>query len=235
MRLRLMDKGDFIRGVKKELDVVREGFVSIRNEIEKVPHKVAETYKDYELILVNKGILSKFKDIDNKIDKVLDDWKNTKDRLEFRLNHILKEEDGYELQFEDGKVCIEDELFHKVSDAIAKHHAYKFIKVEFHKRVRGFEYDCIIECETDWRKLKRYVGIEFKESDVNKVVAQAIERHGNMNLQYIALSSDVAWVVSNMPIERLKKMGIGVIAMYGEKPVFILESKTNRRNLEKWM
>ena len=94
----------------------------------------------------------------------------------------------------------------------------------------NIEFDYLLFGTTD-RGWKRVVGVEFKETDFPKAVAQAIKRHRYTHYQYVVVKLSMTDVV-NMYFDALaeaKESGIGVMTVGCDRvPHVLLKAKYNR-------
>jgi len=83
----------------------------------------------------------------------------------------------------------------KVVQEIVKYHSlskeWKYIQVFPRTKYKGVEFDLLILLSDETKKLKddfwgKLIGVEFKETDVKKVVKQAVQRREYVSYQYIA-------------------------------------------------
>ena len=86
----------------------------------------------------------------------------------------------------------------KVVEAILDYHMKgNFIEAELFPRFifntdkEKLEYDLLIILKHDNKRFERKIGIEFKETDVKKVISQAVARRKYVDFQYIATLSNV--------------------------------------------
>jgi len=107
---------------------------------------------------------------------------------------------------------------------------FRDIDVYFHKKIFNEEIDVLITFIKEVHKPRMYkIIVELKESDLAKLVEQLLERrkYGTWAYGVIGLHPNtVLRMLMNNP-DRLKVLidyGIGLIALYGEIPVVILES-----------
>jgi len=89
----------------------------------------------------------------------------------------------------------EDELFDKVFPILKRFHRIpKKHKVEFHKRLRGYEIDVYITWRSSgWPHIKSMI-VELKEIDMPKLIDQVVRRRD------LAL---FAYAVINIPVDKL--------------------------------
>ena len=217
--------------LKKLRNEIIDEIYNLENRIEdKIWEPVEEVSKKYELVFVNRGIKKLLKELGDEITKLRKFIYNEFSKIEFYLQGLIEEKYNYNISFEDGKANLEDKIFYKIAEIIAKLHLFKIEKVEFHKQINSTEFDCFMECRTYYDKDVRYVGVEFKDFDVNYAISQAIQRCNFVHVQYIAINNSPLHVVESSldKLQILKEKGIGLIA-YRKEPIPILQARVKRK------
>jgi len=133
----------------------------------------------------------------------------------------------------------EERQAYKVAKLIVDYHTYNFdyegIKIFPRKKFNGVEFDLLIYMYKKSSKPENrtgrdiLIGIEFKESDMDKVIRQAIARKEFVDYMYIATCCRV-WNIEQLFL--LALYGVGWIFWDGEYVKLILEPKryTNKVN-----
>jgi len=126
----------------------------------------------------------------------------------------------------------EERQAYKVAELIVDYHTFRFdyegIKIFPRKKFKGIEFDLLIYIYKKSSKPEDrtgrdiLIGVEFKESDLNKVIKQAIVRREFVDYVYIATNCR-AWDVEQIFL--LALYGIGWIFWDGEFVKLILEPK----------
>ena len=92
---------------------------------------------------------------------------------------------------------------------------------------KTIEFDVLIEAETPTGRI-RWISVELKESDVSKVINQAIVRRDFVDYSYVILNHSVKWIVQYLFYvwgETIKEHQIGFFSNCNNKEIFILNSK----------
>jgi len=199
---------------------------------------------DYELIGMNVGLLKKIEELNNNYKELNRGIIKTVNRMTFYYNHIIQGSDGYDIQFHDDLTHNEDDMFHAAMKCVCDFHSFNAKHVDFHKRIDGIEFDCIVRGSTFRDKYARLIGIEFKDYDIETVVQQAVIRSEYTNVQYVVVNTSMFYIFDKTPdiLVKLKEHKIGLICfVHGRKeetPVMILSSeirrKTKHKILEDW-
>ncbi len=190
---------------------------------------------DYELFGINIGISKKIDEVTKKYEEMQRGIIKTVNRMQFYYNHIIRERDGYDIEFHDDLTHNEDDLFHITVDYIRRHHSFNISHVDFHKRIDGIEFDCIVRGSTFRDKYARVIGVEFKDADIETVVQQAIIRADYTNVQYVVVNTSIGYIFEKRPglLVDLKSHKIGLICIVSGKnediPVMILPSEIRRK------
>lgn len=195
----------------------------------------------FELIGINVGLTKSIETLRKDFADLYRSVGKSISRMEFYYNDAIREKHEYTIEFGDDLTHMEDDMFHDVIDYIRKVHDFKVEKVEFHKRIDGIEFDCIAHGRTYMGKYDRTIGIEFKDSDIETVVAQAVVRSGYTNVQYVVAKTSFYYLIEKMPtlIEELKNHRIGLILMINNTtPELVIKSdvkkKTKNKALEEY-
>lgn len=195
----------------------------------------------FELIGLNVGLTNKIETLHKDFYELQRSVAKSISRIEFYYNDAIREKHEYTIEFGDDLTHMEDDMFHDVIDYIRNLHDFKVERVEFHKRIDGIEFDCIAHGRTYMGKFDRTIGIEFKDSDIETVVAQAVVRSGYTNVQYVVAKTSFYYLIEKMPtlIDELKKHKIGLILLINNKiPELVIKSdvkkKTKNKALEEY-
>jgi hypothetical protein len=195
----------------------------------------------FEIIGINLNLKKIVLDIDAEVREMYKSVMKMERRVKFYYNHLIRERDGYDIEFNDNLTHGEDDLFHIVADYIFKLHDFKTGRVDFHSKIDGIEFDCIARGTTYMGKYNRVVGIEFKDIGFAKVVEQALLRKNYTHLQYIVVGTDPATIYEGFRtlLDELSDNGIGLISIvnvYDKKnknrfdvPIRILTSAHNNK------
>jgi len=128
----------------------------------------------------------------------------------------------------------EDELLNENTLKLIQEIHGQIVKVEKHFKVGGMEVDAIIHCRKS--RTKR-VGVELKESDINKALEQAIKRRNYFNYFYIILGSDRRLIGYDIRSLRFKlddffRNSIGIITIHNSEAFLIYPSYHKSVGLE---
>lgn len=223
---------EILKSFKEDKFKIKERVDDIERHIRYIPDKCAENYEKHgwEFVLINKGIRKSLAKLEDKQDALSKSVRQSYDRIEFLIKQIVIKERGYDIVSCDKKINLEDDVFHKIPQIIKDQHSLQIKNVELHKRVDGVEYDCLMTCKTYLGTQDRIVGVEFKDVDVEKVMAQALVRHKHVHCQYVAINSSISWIYSNIvkDFPTFDKKGIGIICFVGSNPVLLLPAKMRR-------
>ena len=223
---------EILKSFKEDKFKIKERVNDIGTCIRHIPDKCAEKYEKqgWEFVLINKGIRKSLGNLQDKQDALTKSVNQSYDRIEFLVKHLVVKERGYDIISCDNKINLEDDVFHKIPQIVKSQHSLQIKNVEFHKRINGVEYDCFMTCKTYLGTQDRIVGIEFKDVDVEKVIAQALVRHNNVHCQYVAINSSISWIYSNIvkDFPTFNKKGIGIICFVASNPVLLLPAKMRR-------
>ena len=153
-----------LKSFKEDKFKIKERVNDIETNIRHIPDKCAEKYEKqgWEFVLINKGIRKSLGTLEDKQDALIKSINNSYDRIEFLVKELVVKERGYDIISCDNKINLEDDVFHKIPQIIKSQHSLQIKNVEFHKRVNGIEYDCLLTCKTYLGTQDRVVGIEFK-------------------------------------------------------------------------
>lgn len=190
----------------------------------------------YEIIGINIGLYNRIKELHDKVDALRRETGKSISRLEFYYKDSIREKHGYVIDFEDDLTHIEDSLFHSTIDYIKRIHSFRVDQVVFHKRIDGIEFDCIATGGTYMDRFARTIGIEFKDSDIEKVVSQAVVRSGYTNVQYVVARTSFNYLIEHAPtlIDDLKKHKIGLILLLNDDiPALVLKAEVKRKTKNK--
>lgn len=165
----------------------------------------------------------------------------------FYFDLLIESEKGFKIHFPKGdEVNDEDLLLSKSLEIITRFHDVTVDRIDFHKRADGIEFDCLIRCHKteDLSKKPLIIAIEFKDSDIDKVIEQAHKRNAYVNMQYIAIGLSPKWLIYDR-FDKLKLLfdhGIGLIClqyqipiglnMATETPVMIIKSDVVRKPVD---
>jgi len=91
------------------------------------------------------------------------------------------------------------------------------------------EFDLIIRLSWESNRFyERYIGVEFKETDISRCIAQAIMRREHVDYMYIATQNVL---VDSLDLLRMIDYGIGWIVWDTRFVKMLFGSKADRRNL----
>jgi hypothetical protein len=138
----------------------------------------------------------------------------------------------------EGREIREDGLLNSsVLQLIEKIHG-KIEKIERHFEVGGMEIDAILYCK---KKRVKTIGLELKEFDINKALAQAVERRKYFNYFYIVLESDRRLIGYDFrslylrgQLSSLLNNNIGLITVHDGEAFLIFPSYNLTVGLENW-
>jgi hypothetical protein len=234
--------------ILKELEEIKKRIYDISSEINR--GNILEHTKPlvdivenntFEIVAMSVGLSKKIKETHDIATELYRKIGKSISRIEFYYNDAIREKHEYTIEFGDDLTHMEDDMFHDVIDYIRNLHDFKVERVEFHKRIDGIEFDCIAHGRTYMGKFDRTIGIEFKDSDIETVVAQAVVRSGYTNVQYVVAKTSFYYLIEKMPtlIDELKKHKIGLILLINNKiPELVIKSdvkkKTKNKALEEY-
>lgn len=128
----------------------------------------------------------------------------------------------------------EERLAYKVVEVIINYHQYQartynYADIFPRKKLNGVEFDLLIHLKSDSDRRDILIGVEFKETDMPKVIRQAIVRKEFVDYMYIATNCR-AWEVEDLFL--LTLYGIGWIFWDDEFIKMILKAKRHASKVD---
>jgi hypothetical protein len=159
--------------------------------------------------------------IQNDISKMWGSFYSLETSAKFYFNHLIESEKGYSIHFPKDVINQEDLLLSNSLEIIKRYHEVDVDRIDFHKRIDGIEFDCLIRCHKINSGLKYIINIEFKDTDIDKVISQAHKRNSFVNMQYVVVGSSPKWILYDRfdKVKELFEHGIGLICMQYEKSI----------------
>jgi len=184
---------------------------------------------------------------ENELSKVWSKFQRLQIQARFYFDLLIESQKGFKIHFpKDDVINNEDLLLSGSLEIITQFHNVDVDRIDFHKRADGIEFDCIIRChkKDDIGKKPLIIAIEFKDSDIDKVIEQAHIRNSYVNMQYIVIGLSPKWLIYDRfdQVRSLFEHGIGLICfqyqipiglnMATETPVMIVKSDMTRKPID---
>ena len=142
---------------------------------------------------------------------------------------ITKRKDNMLNEYKENAL-LTDEIVEQIADehSIEVKKVYKNVYVKFNNK--SVEFDVLIKAETPTGRT-RWISIELKESDISKVINQAIVRRDFVDYSYVIINFCVKWVtqyIFYVCSDDIKEYNIGFFA----RDVFVLNSKYKKSKIK---
>jgi len=143
---------------------------------------------------------------------------------------ILKKKKDNSLNEYKENALLTDEIVEKIMDdhCLTLKEIHKNCYLQYNKKI--VEFDALIEAETPTGR-KRWISVELKESDISKVINQAVVRRDFAHFSYIILNSRVKWVVQYLFYVYPELVNQEMIGFFTNN-IFVLPSKSKKPRIE---